>query len=230
MAGIKALAGDSLLLSITLTDKVTPTISLSANDYTQYLLTVLGKIQSPYNINVTNATIAQLGLGSYAIFGVTKDTHVKSFTISDTAAHIQSALDAGSLGNLKNLKNIYITGKMNDNLWYKFTISGQSYINNNGIFNLFKSPIGLSVIKSKASLAGVLASDRLVLDYSIEDSAEDISDAILSGALTASGVGQKLRSLVITDSGSQIVIIGSNYDAAKNILQKIIFNQFILIT
>ena len=74
------------ITSIALTDSGTPSLALS---YTQYVndAAVLAKITGNYGLVVSGAPVS-------AATTLQGDSHVTSFSISDTAAHVSSYLDA----------------------------------------------------------------------------------------------------------------------------------------
>ncbi len=85
---LSAAGNASKVSTITLTDTSTPTLTLSGAAYAA-ANAALATITSPYNLNVTGASVAQL-------IELNGNRHVTGFTIADTQANIQSRL--GYLG------------------------------------------------------------------------------------------------------------------------------------
>jgi hypothetical protein len=97
--GLAALAGDSKLSSITLTDASKPTLSLTYAVYSADSA-ALNKISSPFNLAVTGASVAQAS-------SLQSNSKVTSFTVIDTEAHVASGLSA--LANDSKLTSIALS-------------------------------------------------------------------------------------------------------------------------
>ena len=87
LANIAALqTASAKLTSITLTDTTTPTLAITAVQFTADA-TALGKITSAYNLTVSGVTAANAAT-------VLSNTHVISITVSDTAANVLTNITA----------------------------------------------------------------------------------------------------------------------------------------
>ena len=98
---LAALAGDSKLTSVTLTDSTKPTLTLTSAQYAADSA-ILAKIVSAHNLTVTGATVAAAPGLQASTVGVT------SFAVTDTAAAITAARTA-LIADTK-LSSITVTG------------------------------------------------------------------------------------------------------------------------
>ena len=200
-AGLAALASDSKLTGISLTDGGTPVLSLTAAQYAADTA-ILSKIGTPFTVAVSGTTVA----GAIALAG---DARVSAFTVQDTPAAVAGALDA--LAGYKQLTSIVLTGGLALSVGYAQLTADAAALG--------KLPAGYTLSVSGASVAGAASvqANTHVTAFSVADSAANVAPALAS--LAADG---KLTSIALTDAGTPVFsLTAAQYAADTAILGKI---------
>jgi len=136
-AGLAGLAGDSKLLLITLTDSSTPTLSLTAAQFTADTV-VLAKIASSYNLTVTGA----LASGAASLQA---NAQVTSFSITDSFTHVSAAL--ASLAADSKLSAITLT----DTTASTLTLTAAQYRTDASLLAHLSGPYSLTITGTTGS-------------------------------------------------------------------------------
>ena len=215
-AALDALSGDSKLSSIALTDSGTPSLGLS---YTQYVndAAVLAKITGNYGLVVSGAPVS-------AATTLQGDSHVTSFSISDTAAHVQAALDA--LSGDSKLSSIALTDSgtpslgltsaqyMNDTsaiekIYSNYQIQIEQDTNNNSSANIiYNGNWNVQIIGSGSIKINQISNAGIMVGSLNGVAAEWINGSVISlGTLG----GTNSTAYAINDLGQ---IVGSAQDAS----------------
>jgi hypothetical protein len=166
-AALAGLLADGKLSSITLSDITKPTLTLSAADYAADAA-VLAKIVSPYSLVVTGGLVTTVA-GAAALQA---DSGVTSFTISDTAAHVQAGFT--SLMADGKLSAITLTDAGTPGL----AVTGAIYNAGTAVLAKITSPFVLTVSGAAVSQATKLQSDTRVTGFAVTDNAANVTAAI----------------------------------------------------
>ncbi|HQT80056.1 MAG TPA: hypothetical protein PLD10_23700, partial [Rhodopila sp.] len=97
VAALDGLQADSHLSSVSLTDSGTPTLTISATQFANDTA-ALDKLTGNYNLVVT-------GVSAAAVTSVEADSHVTSFSVSDTASNLVQ-----NIASLSNASSVTLTG------------------------------------------------------------------------------------------------------------------------
>lgn len=193
-SGLNGLLPDSKLTSIMLTDKTAPTLSITGAAYAADV-SVLAKIASPYYLSVTGATVASAA-------GLQANSHVTSFAISDTAAHIQAALN--SLNSMSQLTSI----RVSDGL--PVTMSYAQYRADTAV----RKELGSAYINVAGVTAGAAMSvwsDPHVLQETIADKLSNVG-ANLDALESLAQIGG-ITNIAVTDVGQSLTLSPTQYAA-----------------
>jgi hypothetical protein len=202
-ATFASLAADTKLTSIALTDTSTPSLTLTGAQYTADA-GVLAKITSPYNLTVNGALVS-------AAAALQANTHVTSFSISDSAADVSAAFT--SLAADSKLTSIALTNTGTPSL----TLTGAQYTADAGVLALITGSYTLTVTGALASAAAALQANTRVTSFTISDSSADVSAAFTSLATDA-----KLTSITLTGTTTPVLsLTGVQYTADAAVLAKI---------
>ena len=201
LAGLASLVRDTKLTSIALADSSAPTFKLTGAAYSADAA-VLAKIVSPYALNISGATAAQAA-------AIQANPHVTGFTLTDTAAHVQSAL--ASL--LSDTKVTSIT--LSDTRKPALTLSATDYAADASVLAKIVSPYNLTVSSATAAQAALLQADAHVGSFSISDTAANIQ-ANLAGL----NADTHLKSVSVSN-GQPVVMTYGQYQADSSLVAKL---------
>jgi hypothetical protein len=156
-------------LAITLTDSSTPTLSITATQFTNDA-TVLGEITNSYNLNVSGVTVAQVAT-------VAGNSHVGSgdIQILDTAANVQAGL-----GALETYVGKISSVTISDITQPTLTITETTYSADSSVLGLVTNKFDLVITSVLAGDAGIIASSASsianlkVLSLDVSDTAANI--------------------------------------------------------
>jgi hypothetical protein len=197
-AAFAGLATDTKLTSITLTDTNTPTLTLTAAQYTADT-GVLVKIASNYNLIVNGALVS-------AVAGLQANTHVIAFSVSDSSTDVASSIAA--LNGDTKLASITVTDSNPLSITYA-QLTGDTTA-----LSKLPSPYKVSVSGVSAANAGAVQANTHVASFTVSDTAADVTAALSSldgdsklSALTVSG----------TTSANTLNLTGSDVAATINL-------------
>ena len=134
----------SKLGTISFTDAGTPTLNLTVSKFYQDS-GVLAQINTPYNLNLSNETIANVATD-------VANSHVKSVAIIDSAANLQANLDSLS-GNAPKISSITLT----DGSTPTFNLNVAQYLNDSALFTKLTTPYHVTITDTAAHVATNLA-------------------------------------------------------------------------
>jgi len=134
----------SKLGTISFTDAGTPTLNLTVSKFYQDS-GVLAQINTPYNLNLSNETIANVATD-------VANSHVKSVAIIDSAANLQANLDSLS-GNALKISSITLT----DGSTPTFNLNVAQYLNDSALFTKLTTPYHVTITDTAAHVATNLA-------------------------------------------------------------------------
>lgn len=198
---LDALSGDSKLTGITLTGTSTQSLAITGLQYANDEAT-LSLISGSYSLNVSGALASQ----AVALQG---DSHVTSFTVTDTAADVAAALAA--LNGDSKLTGIALTGTGTQTL----AITYAQYTGDTVALRLIGTSYALAVSDVPVSAASTLQAAGSVTSFSIGDSATNL----LAGgtALTLSKVTsvQLTGSNTVTAAQAETLSKGKGFNVAS---------------
>jgi RTX calcium-binding nonapeptide repeat (4 copies) len=183
LAGLETLG--TKLTTITLTDGGTPNLAITGTQYTADI-TAINKITSAYTLTVSAVTGAN-------ITTVAANTHVSSFTVSDTAANISTYIDTLQAQSAK-ITSINIT-----NHTVPLTITQTQLTNDATALGLISVSYSLSVSGVSIANSSTILGDPNVVEVGISDTAANISANI--DALQTLEADGELASITITSGG-----------------------------
>ncbi|CAH2602485.1 Calpain catalytic domain-containing protein [Rhodovastum atsumiense] len=195
VAGLSALAGDTKLSAITLTDATTPSLTLTNAAYAAGSA-VLAKITSGFTLTVTGATVA----GAAALQANAK---VTSFTVSDTAARVVAGLSA--LAADAKLGAITLTDASRPSL----TLTGAAYTAGSAALARISSTYTLVVTGATVISAAALQANAKVTSFTVSDTAANVV-----AGLSALGADTKLGTITLTDASRPSLTLTSAAFAA----------------
>jgi len=205
-----SLASDTKLTSITLTDTSTPTLTLTAAQYTADA-SVLAKISGSYNLTVTGALVS-------AAAGLQANTHVTSFSISDSSADVASNI--ATLNADTKLSSIALTNSNPLSLTYA-QLTGDTTA-----LSKLPSTYTVSVSSVTVANAGTVQSNTHVTSFTISDSSADVSAALSNLAFDT-----KLTSITLTDTTKPtLTLTGTQFTADASVLAKITSSYNLTVT
>jgi hypothetical protein len=195
-------------------DTLTDDIDISATNLAlQKYITLLGKVDGLYQLNVTGVKASQAKLLSE------QNSHVKHLTVEDTGTSISAKFgDLNDLKTANKLTAISLTDPDNP-----IFLSDTQYSNNTA------AVLGdtLNGGNYKLSISGVTASDAVDAskevnndEHVISFSVKDTGDNIVSN-LSALDAKVKLQSIVWTDTSTPLDITGEQYIDSIGTLSKI---------
>ena len=177
------------IAAIQLTDGATPTLSLTATQYSADTA-ALAKITSAYNLSISGVTAANASSTAGA-------SHVTSITVSDTAASVVTniaALETLATGTV--LSSIALTDSGTPTL----SLTASQYSADTAALNKITSAYNLTVSGVTAANASGVAGNGHVTSLTISDTAANVASNI--AALETLATGTKLTSITLTDSGT----------------------------
>lgn len=183
LAGLETLG--TKLTTIVLTDGGTPNLAITGTQYTADI-TAINKITSAYTLTVSSVTGANVGT-------VAANTHVSSFTVSDTAANISTYIDTLQAQSAK-ITSINIT-----NHTVPLTITETQLTNDATALGLISVSYSLSVSGVSIANSSTILGEPNVVEVGISDTAANISANI--DALQTLEADGALASITITGGG-----------------------------
>ena len=205
---LTALVADTKLTTITLTDAVKPTLTLTGASYAAGAA-ALAKIAGDYYLAVTAATVGQ---------AAALQTAALAFTISDTAANVQNALTALVADTRLTAITLTDAGKPT------ITITGAAYVADTAVLAKITTAYNLAV--TGASVGQAAALQTAAWAFTISDTAGNVQNA-----LTALVADTKLTAITLTDAGTPtITLTGTGYAANTSALAKIISTYSLVVT
>ena len=180
-AAFTALSADGKLSSITLTDTNTPTLSLTATQFSADTA-VLAKITSKYNLVVSGALTSSAN-------SLQANAAVTSFTVADSSANVVANI--GALNADGKLSSIALIDSSTPTLSLTATQFGADTATLAKITSKYK----LVVSGALASSANSLQANTAVTSFAVADSSANVVANI--GALNAAG---KISSITLTDT------------------------------
>ena len=210
LAGMTFLNSDvAHIAAIQLTDGTTPTLALTATQYTADT-TVLGKITSAYNVTVSGVTAANAST-------VAGNTHVTSLTVSDTAANFVTNIAAlQTLAGGTKLSSITLT----DGTTPTLALTGAQYAADTAALGKISSAYNLTVSVVTAANASSVAGNTHVTSLTVADTGANFVSNI--AALQTLAGGTKLSSITLTDGTTPtLALTAAQYAADTAALNKI---------
>jgi hypothetical protein len=189
LTGLESL--NTKVTSIVLTDGGTPNLAITGTQYTNDL-TVINKITSAYTMTVSAVT----GVNATTVGG---NSHVTSFTVSDTAANIGSQFAGLQTETTSGkLTAITITSGTLTTITYTQYTGGSATLAliTNSSYNL--SVTGVSIANSSTVLGGTH-----VASVAISDTAANVQ----SGIDGLEALGNDLTTIALTDGGTPTITI-----------------------
>ncbi len=193
-AALTVLKRDSKLTGITLTDGKPLALS-----YAAFLAdrAVLGRLPASYRLAITGATAA-------AAAGLQANTHVASFAVADTAAHVAAGLSA--LKGDSKLTTIAVSdGK-------PVTLTYGQFAADRPVLTKLTASSRLAIKGATVAEAGVLQADAHVAAFTVTDTSADVA-----AALDALNRDSKLTSIVLRDA-KPLSITGTQFAADTHAL------------
>ena len=183
---LDALTGYSKISAIALTDAGAPSLSITYSQYTDDS-TVLGKLSGSYSLVVSAAPVS-------AAAALQADSHVTTFAISDTAAHVLADLDG--LDGVTKVSTIAFTDADAPSLsitYTQYTADATALSKIIGSYTLVVSAVPVSASAS-------LQADNHVTAFALLDSSHNVVASL--GTLIEDS---KLSSITLSD-GQPLVI------------------------
>ncbi|MHB8271895.1 beta strand repeat-containing protein [Bradyrhizobium sp.] len=186
-AGLAFLASDaSHIVSITLTDSTTPTLALTATQYSADTA-ALGKISSAYNLSITGVSAANAST-------VAGQVHVTSMAVSDTGANVVTNIAAlETLATDAQLSSITLTDSTTPTL----ALTSAQYSADSAVLGKTGNSYNLSIFGVTAANAATVAGAAHVTSITVSDTSANIVTNI--AALETLTTGTKLSSITLTD-------------------------------
>ena len=202
-AALGALAADTKLTAIALTDGGTPGFTLTASQFAADA-SVLAKITSPFTVSVTGAPVsAAPSLQTNAVVG--------SFSVADTAANVSVAL--GPLAGDSKLNAITLTDAGTPVLG----LTALQYNVDTAILAKITSAFGVSVTGALVAAAPGLQANNQITAFSITDTAANVG-----AALSTLSADSKLTAITLTNGGTPtLALTAAQFAAAGVALAKI---------
>jgi hypothetical protein len=197
LAGLATLAAETALVSITLTD--TTTLTVGADVFGAYKAT-LDKLVAADHYIATGLSVAQAALAQ-------ADTHNLSFTVSDTAAHIQAALVA--LNADTHLTAVTLSdGK-------PLVLTAAQFTADANLVGKLAAGV-VTVTGVTAAKAAAVGSDVHVGHLGVTDTLANIGSNL--DALEALARAGKLTGIAVSDAGYTLTVSASQYAADHDAL------------
>ena len=211
LANMTALiAAASKITSITLTDKTTPTLTLTAAQNTADAA-VLGKIGSAYNLSLTGLTAASAAT-------TIGQAHVISVGVSDTAANV--------LANIVALETLATNGELasialTDSATPTFALTATQFTADAAALGKITSAYRLNVSTVAAANAATVAANTHVTTLTVSDSSGNVMTNL--AALQTLVASAKLTLIALTDTTPPTLTLPlAQYNADLPALGKIV--------
>lgn len=212
VGGLTFLTSDaSHIGSITLTDGSTPTLSLTASQYSSDTA-ALAKISSAYNLAISGVTAANASTTAAA-------AHVTSITVSDTGANV--------VANIAALETLATSGSelssitLTDSSTPTLALTASQYAADTAALAKITSAYNLSISGVSAANASTIASAAHVTSISVSDTGANIV-ANIAALETLATSGSELSSITLTDSSTPTLsLTATQYSSDTAALAKI---------
>lgn len=202
IAALQTLATGTKLSSITLTDGTTPTLALTAAQYSADG-TALGKIGSAYNLSIS-------GVAAASASTIAGASHVTSLTVSDTAANVVTNISAlQTLATGTKLSSITLT----DGTTPTLALTSAQYSADTAALGKIGSAYNLSISGVTAANAATIAGAAHVTSITVSDTAANFIANI--AALQTLAIGTKLSSITLTESTTPTLALTAAQDSAN---------------
>ena len=180
------------LSTITLTDKGTPTLAITALQLNSDAA-VLGKIGTPYSLGIRGETVANVATD-------VKNNHVVAVGVVDSAANVLANLDAVLEVNAAKLSTI----ALNDTGTPALAITASQFATDAAVLGKINTPYSLSISGVTAANMVADAKNSHVATIGVVDSAANVA-ATLDTALRPNIT--KLSTIALTDSGTPALAV-----------------------
>ncbi len=209
IAALQSVAAANELTSIALTDGTTPTLALTAAQYTADA-TALGKISSAYNLTVSGVSAANAA-------SVAGNTHVTSMTVSDTGVNTVANIAAlQTLATGTKLASITLT----DGTTPTLALTSAQYTADTAALGKITSAYNLSVSGVLSANAATVAAAAHVTSVAVSDTGANVVANI--AALQTLATSSELSSIVLTDATTPtLALTTTQYSADTLALSKI---------
>jgi hypothetical protein len=188
---------DGQLTSITLTDTITPTLSLTSAQLAADSV-VLNKIGSAYNLTVSGVQAANAA-------SVAGQVHVTSITVSDTAANVLANIAAlQALGS--HLASITLTDSTTPTL----SLNAAQLAADSAVLSKIGSAYNLTVSGVLAANASPVAGEVHVTSITVLDTAANV----LANIAVLQALGSHVTSITLSDSTTPTLSLTANQLAA----------------
>jgi hypothetical protein len=187
IAALQTLAIGTKLSSIALTDGATPTLALTAAQFTADTV-ALGKIGSAYNLSISGVTAANAS-------SVAGAAHVTSIVVSDTAANVLAniaALETLAIGT--KLASITLTDSTTPTL----ALTSAQDAADSAVLGKITSAYNLTVFGVTAANAATIAAQAHFASETVSDTAANFVTNLSS--LETLAAANKVTSIAFTDS------------------------------
>lgn len=197
------------IASVTLTDKTTPTLALTAAQYAADTA-LLSKIGGTYNLSIT-------GMSAASAAAAVTQAHIASVTVSDIAANV--------LANIVGLESLATNGELasitlTDTATPTMALTATQYAADTAALAKITSAYNLTVSGVTAATASTVASDSHVTSLTVSDTGANIVANI--AALQTLAGGTKLSSIMLTDASTPtLALTAAQYTADTTALAKI---------
>jgi PII-like signaling protein len=211
-ASLDSLNGLAHLATITLTDSGTPTLTLTEAQLTGDTAALDLITNASYDLAVTNVAAADAaGIAGDASV-LTSHATLVSIAVSDTAADVQSALNALETAAAGNIP---LTIALTDGGTPTLTISETQYHNDAAALSDITSAFQIAVTSVLAADAATIAADSRVTSISISDSAADVQSNLDS----LENVASKITTIALTDGTTPtLTITGAQFSSDATVL------------
>ena len=207
IAALQTLATGTQLSSIALTDGTTPTLALTAAQYSADSA-ALGKISSAYNLSVSGVSAANAST-------VAGNAHVTSMTVSDTGANVLTNIAAlQTLATGTKLSSIALTDGSTPTL----ALTSAQYTADTAALGKIGSAYNLTVFGVSAANASTVTGNAHVTSITVSDTGANI----VANIATLQTIGSKLSSIALTDSSTPtLALTAAQFTADSAVLGKI---------
>ena len=192
IAALQTLATGTKLASITLTDSGTPTLPLTAVQYSADGA-ALGKITSAYNLTVSGVTAANAST-------VAGNSHVTSLTVFDTGANVATNI-AAIQTIVAKVSSITLT----DGTTPTLPLTAAQYAADTAALAKITSAYNLSISGVTAANASTVAGAAHVTSITVSDTAQNVKNNI--AALQTLATNGKLASITLTDGTTPTITL-----------------------
>ncbi|HZL00284.1 MAG TPA: hypothetical protein VFC47_10315, partial [Caulobacteraceae bacterium] len=191
-ADLVAIADNSAIRGITLTDTTVPTVPVSATQFAANDLAYFETAQlisEAYNLDLTGVTFVQLEEALQS--GEALQSHVTSFTVTDTSANIFRQLDY--LEGLAGLQGVTLTDSTTPTL----PLTQGQLTSDARVLGLISGAFNLAITGATVSTALTYGDDPQVTSLAVSDSA-----AAISASLDQLNAASQITSISVNAGGA----------------------------